>query len=246
MNPEALFDKYSLQARVLPALLVLLPFFITLAIWVPQVYELAVGLTSLALASGALLLLAHIARSLGRKTEQHLFKKWGGKPTTLWLSHSDNKLDIHTKARYHGFLTEHVDNWTAPSPEEESKDPCAARIAYDSAVKWLLERTRDQEKFSLVFKENISYGFRRNLLGLKILGLTLTILCSIGNAWAVCTKSLNPEELLRPEGIASFAFSLVMVTVWAFVVRPSWVRDAADGYARALLAACDRIGSGVN
>ena len=243
MNLNSSFDRYSLQARVWPALLVLFPLLVTLILWEPRVYELAVGLSGLALASGAILLLANIARSMGRKVEPSLFEKWEGKPTTLWLSHADDNLDDHTKARYHKFLSEHVADWTELSPEEESKDPDAAAATYDSATKWLKERTRNQEEFGLVFKENVSYGFRRNLFGLKKVGLAISVLCGIGNAWALCARSLDSEELSHPEGLASLILSLLMIVAWAFIIRPSWVRDAADGYARALLAACDQIGS---
>ena len=243
MNLNSFFDKYSLQARVWPALLVLFPLLVTLIVWVPRVYELAVGLSGLALASGAILLLANIARSMGRRVEPSLFEEWKGKPTTLWLSHADGNLDDRTKARYHKFLSEHVDDWTAPSPEEELKDPDAAAAAYDSATRWLREKTRNQEKFGLVFKENVSYGFRRNLFGLKKVGLAISVLCGIGNSWALCAGSLDGEKLSHPEGFASLILSLLMILAWTFIIRPRWVRDSADGYARALLATCDQIGS---
>ncbi len=41
---------------------------------------------------------------------------------------------------------------------------------------YLRENTRDKEKFGLVYAELIGYGFRRNLWGMKKLGVTLSIM----------------------------------------------------------------------
>ena len=83
MDLTELFDTYSLQARLQPALLALFPLFVTVAVWVPALYDLSVGLVGLTTACGAVAFLAHLSRGVGRKLETHLFDFWGGKPTTL-------------------------------------------------------------------------------------------------------------------------------------------------------------------
>lgn len=244
MKLTELFDTYSLLARLQPALLVLFPLFVTVAAWVPALYDLSVGLVGLATACGITAFLAHLSRGVGRKVETQLFDLWGGKPTTLWLSHRNQYLDEQTKSRYHKFLENHVPDWIAPSPEQESRDFEIAEVAYESAVRWLRELTRNQEKYSLVFKENVSYGFRRNLYGLKPLGLSLITLCVAGNVGALfydaCVANSTTE---LATGIGSLMLSLFAVTGWITIVKKSWVKDAADGYARALLATCDLIES---
>ncbi len=85
----------------------------------------------------------------------------------------------------------------------------------------------------------MSYGFRRNLYGLKPIGLTLGLLCIAGNAGTLYHAVFVTGGPIPPPGVASLALSLVAVAGWLWVVRQSWVRDGADGYARALLAACD-------
>ena len=57
------FDRYSLQARIAPALLSLFPSFLWVAISFPQLYSIADGLFSLALVCGILTLAAHYARA---------------------------------------------------------------------------------------------------------------------------------------------------------------------------------------
>lgn len=239
MNLTDLFDTYSYQARLQPALLVLSPLFVTIIVWVPAMYQMASALSGLVAACGVVVYLAHLSRALGRKVEPCLYAKWGGKPTTLWLSHNDHNLDAQTKARYHTFLEKHVAGWTAPTLEEEARDVQSAKIVYDSAVRWLREKTRDRKRYDLIFKENVSYGFRRNLYGLRPVGLLLSFLCMAGNISALYYTICVASAAIKPEGFASLAWNLAVVTGLIASVRESWVKDAAESYARALLAACD-------
>ena len=142
------------------------------------------------------------------------------------------------------FLTEHILDWSAPTAEKEVENPLSTRAAYESAIRWLKEQTRNREDFHLVYKENVAYGFRRNLYGLKEVGLSIAVTCAIGNAWTLYAENLANLEISRSEGFFSLILSLSFVAVWAFFVRPSWVREAADSYAKAILAACDRLDSG--
>ena len=241
MSFSDLFDTYSRQARLQPALFVLFPLFVTIAIWFRSLYDMAASLVGLAVACGTIIYLAHLSRSFGRKVETRLFAEWGGKPTTTWLLNNDCNLDVHTKARYLAFFTNHVPGWTAPSQEDESTDCDAASAAYDSAVRWLREATRDQRKFDLVFKENVSYGFRRNLYGLKKLGLVVSFTCVAGNIGALCYDYFSTFPKIEPAGLVSLVISVVIVAGWLVVVRQAWVKDSADSYTRALIAACDQL-----
>ena len=236
------FDTYSLLARLQPALLALLPAFVTAAVWVPGLFDRATVVISVAAACGLVAFLAHVSRARGRKVQPCLYVKWGGEPTTRWLSHDDGRLDPLTKARYHLFLERYVDRWKAPTPEDETSDPAAAQMAYESAVRWLREKTRNGPGSRLVFKENVSYGFRRNLYGLKSIGLLLAVCSVTVNALAVWNSGFSDLEQVPPEVTASTVFSLLAVAGWIWIVRVQWVKDAGDGYARALLATCDQPG----
>jgi hypothetical protein len=48
----------------------------------------------------------------------------------------------------------------------------------------LRENTRDSEAFKFLFNENISYGYYRNLLGLKPIGIPLNLV-SLSSAAAI-------------------------------------------------------------
>lgn len=239
MDLTNLFDTYSLRARLQPALLTLFPFFVTIAVLFPALYQFATALVGLGTACGVTVLFSHIVRMRGRSVEERLFAKWGAKPTTAHLTHKDGHVDPHTKARYHRFLALHVPGWHAPTQEDETKNQKGTAQLYDAAVKWLLEFTRDKKKFPLVFKENISYGFRRNLYGLKAIGLSLSLVCLAANGIVAYTKFESVESTGVPLLLGSLGLVLTFVAAWNFLITEHWVRDAAHAYSRALLAACD-------
>lgn len=235
-----LFDTYSLRARLQPALLTLFPALLTLAAWYPALYQTAVAFGGLVAACGVTVFLAHVARKLGRSAERKLFAAWRGKPTTIWLRHSDDNLDPHTKGRYHAYLAGKVPAWRAPTVEEEAADATAADLRYEACVKWLLEHTRDQKAFPLVFKENVSYGFRRNAYGLRPIGSAISVLCTLASGYLAYRGWGGDGANVSGLGLGALALSIIALAAWTLVVTRGWVRDAADAYARALLSACDR------
>ena len=243
MNLSDIFDTYSLQARLVPALFALFPIFLTTAVWARPLYDAVLALVGLIAACGVLVYLAHLSRSLGLEAQNRLFEEWGGKPTTIWLSHQDNNLDPMTTARYHFFLTQNVPNWQAPNAAEECKDFEKASLVYDSAVRWLRERTRDKTKFRLLFQENVSYGFRRNLYGLKKLGIFISISCLLINVIMTYRNFTSDTTDLDVFWWGSLVVCALIFLSWTCVIKKSWVKHAADGYARALLASCDQLES---
>jgi len=235
-----LFDPYDRKARLYPALLALLPIFPTIAVWTPILYKVGVSFIGLVVACGVLYVFAQFARSEGRRLENRLWEDWGGPPTTLWLRQSGEYLNEITRLRYLQFFLKNIDNWVAPTPEEEQADQNKADQIYGSAVDWLLKYTRDKNKYSLLFKENINYGFRRNSLGLK----PFAIIVAVTSFWisaiflfGTSATVLFDEKLPQ---IAVFIISCGLLAWWVFVVNQAWVRHAADTYAKSLLESCDQ------
>jgi hypothetical protein len=102
---SSLFDAYSLRARLLPALLLVLPPTVVFALLFPTVYAtLAHVFGSFGVIAVAMFFLAHVIRERGRRLQEQLYVEWGGIPTTAWLRHRDGNLDPITKDRYHRFL----------------------------------------------------------------------------------------------------------------------------------------------
>ncbi len=223
------FDRYSLQARLAPALLSLFPLFLLIALYSPSLYETAAGLVSLALGCGVLTLVSHFARAQGKKIELKLNKKWGGRPTTRFLLSENGELDEKTRERYLAYFSQNVPNWELSDNRKQD---------IDSAVRWLLERTRDTTRFALIFKENISYGFRRNCLGMKPVGLIVSFVCLLYSGLQISV--LLPDiSNANPTYWIGFGVSFLLFIWWILVVNEIWIREAGDSYAKALLGSVD-------
>ncbi len=228
-------DAYSWRARIAPVLVALLPMPLAVFVWFPDA-SLVARIAAIGGVPALLLwLLSEIGRDMGKRKEQELWKSWGGAPTTQRLRFATPDANVMLVERYHHLLSEQVPTLNLPTAEREACDPRAADQAYEVATKWLIDNTRDTDKFGLLFKENVSYGFRRNLWGLKPLALPLAIagliLCVIGG-W----QSVGSVEL---DWAATCAASVVVVVFWLGWVRPSWVRIPAEAYADRLFEACE-------
>lgn len=240
---EKIIDPYERKARLYPVLVALVP---VLGV-VIGVYGVALKLDSafvgLLTSFGIFYFFATVGRELGKRKELHLFTKWGGKPTTQILRHSDTKVDPVTKQRYHAFLGKHL-GVVFPTEEEESANPAAADSVYQAGTQWLLGKTRDTKKFSLLFKENIAYGFRRNCFGMKWIGLAVAVgamLWSLCASDVVAINGLHFAKLVAmPIGAkVSLLISIFMSLLWLFFFTAETVRSAAFSYADMLMRACD-------
>lgn len=237
---ERNFDKYARNAQLKPGLLIVVPAVVTLIAFVPGALDIAKALGAVVITVGATFALSQIARSRGRQLEPQLYQSWGGMPSVAWLRHRDSRIDGYTKRRYHEFLQSTIPGWTAPpTSETEAENPAKADEAYASASRWLRENTRDATKYPRIADELIAYGFRRNCLGSRNYGLSVAILSTVA-AWILVGISKGyfgwPVSALQ---LLSVALDVVFIWYWLMVVKPDWVRDAADAYARALLAACE-------
>lgn len=242
MMLEKFFDTYSLRARHLPTLLVVAPSLMVSSLIFPKVYErLSASMVSagvgLSLSLVFVYFIAHVLRQRGRGLERKMTVAAGGMPTTCWLRHRDANLDAVTKARYHAYLAKNVPGLNIPSLNFEQQHPEVADNIYRSGVKWLLEKTRDSEKYPLILKENAEYGFRRNMCGSKWLAISMSVLpLVLAYSWDFY---IGQKIQFYDERLAALVIVAVTILAWFFFVTEEWVRDASHAYARALLAACE-------
>jgi hypothetical protein len=235
---EVPLDKYTYQARLLPALIAFAPVGFAFGVW--SLNETAVWKSFVAIVAsfGFATLLAQLGRDLGKRKEPLLFAQWGGKPTTKLLSHRFSSLNTATLRRYHAKLAKLLPDLKIPEPTEEMKGPTEAAQVYDSCTIYLRENTRDRKKFPVLFAENVNYGFRRNLWAWKPFGI---IAASVGLAsavvFAVVRRSSGRSELTFC--LVSGTASLTLLLLWLFVIEPSWVRVTADAYAERLIGSLD-------
>jgi len=241
MKPPNFLDEYTRRARLFPAVIAgasaICAFFV-LAPWGK------VGLPQLVatVASGVLLFaLADIARRQGRRLEPRLYQQWGGKPTTVMLRHSDSALDGATKAQYHKFLAGKV-NAVSPSPADEERSLSNCDAFYERCGNWLRENTRDTKKFKILFDENVTYGFRRNLFALKYAALVIDALIIVGCAVAFWRGV--PFDIAYPTSAKLMfiaAFAIMHTGYIIFAATKLSVLEAAQQYARQLLLCCEYL-----
>jgi hypothetical protein len=212
-------------------------------VWIEPLFDGIATMFSVIVASGVFVVFAHLSRSLGLRKQGVLVQSWGGMPTTIFLRHRDETIDQYTTRRYHERLEKLVpSNWKAPTEEEEMSAPDDADAKYSAAVKWLISNTYDSIRFPLLFKENVGYGFRRNLLGLKPIGVFLAATCTI--ATFAAATGLIPPELASPQEFLAWSSVIVCISAvifWVYLVTPQWIREAADRYAYQLLNTIDQI-----
>ncbi len=235
---NSIFDSYGRRARLYPALIALFPAITLVSTYTDWFSLQAKDSIWFALLGAGLFILSDTARQRGKAVEKRLLQKWEGFPSKTLLRHRDLTLDPQTKARYHRAAERLIDDLTIPSQDEEARNPEAADDAYETVTKFLLPRTRDRRQFGLLFEENVSYGFRRNLLGLKPVGIAVVFGSVVYVTWlswdqiAVGSVPKQPESLLLAGAIAMFV-------AWIGLVRERNVRSAAVDYAQQLLMTLD-------
>lgn len=242
-----LADPYDRQARLYPALLAIAPAVLTASTLYAAHATLLTSAAALLVTCGVMFWLANLARDRGKALESDLFHAWGGKPSVQLLRHSDMRIDAVTKQRYHAALSTAL-RVHLPSAEVEARETGHANAVYESATKWLLEQTRDTRRFALLFKENIAYGFRRNMLGLKPYGTSISIASFF---WTLATSGLTqtnqlssiPDRLaiLPPGQLVAIAGTAFLTALWLVGTTKAKVKIAAFAYAERLLAACESM-----
>jgi hypothetical protein len=235
-----LFDPYARNARLYPALLTLSPLILASIAAFPELKDEVRAIGGLAVALGAVPLLSALARSPGRRLQAALWAKWGGPPVVLALRHGSKWPNEVTRARYHRLLSEKGPQLEIPTAEAQDRDQKAADQIYTSAVDWLLAHTRDRKRWPLVFSANVDYGFARNLLGLRRVGICFSAAAALGQlGWVGWSMARGAPLLILT--VAAGLLSLIGAFVWFFAVGENFVRQTSDAYVRALLESIESL-----
>ncbi|QNW94720.1 hypothetical protein IC800_17875 [Acinetobacter seifertii] len=244
---DKLFDKYSFNARVKPALFIILPVVVTAYILIEPLRTLLGSLVGIFVTCGVVNFFANQMSSVGNELQIKLFKKWGGAPTTIILRYSDESLDKYTKQRYRAKLNKLIPNFKKITESYEMQHPNDADDYYNSASSFMREYTRNVEKYSLIFSENIAYGFSRNLLAFKKTAITVVVISFLISITFIFLNisiglgSINELKKIPSSYYVLLAIHIIFLLIWIFMINEKWVKIRGIAYAKRLYAACEDI-----
>jgi hypothetical protein len=225
----SLSDRYERKARLLPGLLLAaVPALTTLAV----LQEFTAWYTAASSAVGveflAAILLGHLARARGRRAEDHLWRSWGGPPTTRWLRPSDQSCSDQQKTKWRGAI-KRITGLSLPAsiPQGGSQDGVDLQIA--DATRQLRYALRGRPEAAILATHNEDYGFARNLCGVRWYWVILSLACLAGCGVAFAFG-------LRPYMGLAVAAAFTVVSVLIARELPDYVKRCADRYAESLFA----------
>jgi hypothetical protein len=234
--PFVSMDQYDRHARLKPALVAFLPISLTVLALAPEAIAGWSGALALIIQAGGSYLLAQIIGDIGKKKESALYARFGGRPSDRLLSHktAPNKTIL---AMRHAKLQVLMGKVRIPTASAEDKNPTAAADVYAGCVDFLRGKCRGDQS---VFRENMNFGFRRNLWGIKKAG----IMASLVGVIVICSELYglaSAHEPINPALWFIAGLDVLMLAIWIFVVTPAWVIRAGHLYADRLMEALDAM-----
>lgn len=243
MMSMVIADSYMVRARFLPGFLTALPLVaVSLALFdVARIQLSQVGLAIFAILG--VYVIADLGRRRGKRIESEIYYRAGGKPSAKMLLPDDDTFGTETKIRYWEFLSRKTG-----LPQPALHATLEAWLDFSEACgAWLRENTRDTKIFNILFAENVTYGFRRNLLGLKPTALALNILVAllvalwISYDWYFGEASFDlPGIYFLAPTLAAHLFFFIFYVTWDTTIA------AAKAYGRQLILSCETLMSQEN
>jgi hypothetical protein len=230
---KRVLDPYDRKARLYPALLLILPGIITIIVYLQTFLSLLQLFVPIMISCGIPFLLTQFVRDKGKKKEAQLYKKWNGMPSVAIFRYCDNRLDMVTKVRYHEKLS-NICQTSLVSNEEEQANKNEADAIYAAWSIYLRSITRNKAKYHLLFQENINYGFRRNVFGIRHFGIIIGFASFFLNILWLGSFYVNGFSFTIGQFI-SVGISILFLLCWQFVFTEDWVRIPAEAYAERLV-----------
>lgn len=226
---KILFDEYTWKARFFPCIISAMPLFI---LWFflsdnIQLKELGADLLSLKLYGGVTLYIvflyfyAQVLRITSKIIQKKHFTKKDGFPTTYLMTYADNTFSKSYKDKFREIVKRQF-GIDLLNESEEAADITEARRRLNEAIQ--LIRLKIKVGY-LVSKQNIWYGFVRNLVGGTIYSIIFCIInIIVGSIWYK-----NPILVIS---------SIILLVTYAimFLLRKQILIQNAEAYANQLIA----------
>jgi hypothetical protein len=223
---EKFIDEYEVKARLAPGLIVSLPALVDAIHVVPSLSNWPIfaagGIISLVLLYGV----GHVIRAAGQQLEPTLWKQWSGPPSTRLMRSSDTFFGAELKNSIRAAVTQEF-GITLPTSEQEKTDPNRSDKAIGDAFGRVRGFLRHSDPTGVWQKNNIEYGFCRNLLGGRILWASVATGSLVVAIWYSAT---NHSGFLNPAVVVS-SLSLLIAGYVGWHVLPKATKRTAERYA---------------
>lgn len=226
---KKILDGYVLYARFFPTIISALPLFI---LWFflsenHHLRELLVFLLNIRFYGGitislvALYLYAQIIRVTSKYFENRYFVRDLGFPTTYLMTYADDTFSKSYKDKYRDLVKKHFDI-DVLGQDREASDAVEARKRLNEATKQIILKVGDGR---LVRKQNVWYGFIRNLIG----GAVFSIIFCLINIVVGLTVRRNMLLII---------LSLILLIAYGVLLlfRKQVMKQNAEAYANQLIA----------
>lgn len=189
------FDSYSITARIFPAILSSVPFFVLhfyyLRPTLGQFWDdllTAQIVSDITIALVFLFLLIQVSRYISKEFfEKSMFADGLSLPTTDYLLHLNSHFSPEYTIKIHAKIKSDFDI-EIPSAKEEATDTKRSRKLITEVVGQIREKVGDGR---LVSQHNAEYGFSRNLAGGSVAALFISLV-DVGVFWFIFN---NPVAL---------------------------------------------------
>jgi hypothetical protein len=183
------------------------------------------GLSGLLVAAGGPVLLASFVRHQGLREQTDLLSSWGAWPSAKMLATGTPAVLQARRA-----AVTKATGMALPAEGDSSDD------GYEVAVAQMRARTRDANRFPLVFAENCNFGRERNLLGLRRFALPGSVVCLLVGVAASVPVALSRHSF-SPDLWLGLALLAGLVGFWLLYPSRDHTLLVAEKYAERLIEA---------
>lgn len=221
-----IFDTYNIRARLSVYIIIISPLLLTVYTLYSPVRSFSFSAIFIAIMVAFSNYLFALQRYIQKGKLNHSYI------AAQFLHLDDTHIDSCTKKRYYQKLVQLDDSFyifSNPSNSNEFESACS------SAIRWLRNNTRSNK---LVQEENMLYGFYKNLLSLKFIGIIFTIISIL----ILLLTSRPIENFFQSSINIGLAFvDIFFILFWLFGVTDKICIILSEKYAYALLGALDSL-----
>jgi hypothetical protein len=223
---DKFLDPYDLKARIVPGLILVFPILIDALYAAPILNSwpifTATGVCGFALVYA----LGQLASALGERIQSRLWESWGGPPSTRFMRHRDSFFTENLKRLIYKQIPQTL-SMPLMTEDEEARDSQQADKEINGAFLRVKDYLRENDSRGLWFTHNVEYGFCRNLLGLRVLWIIVSLAAI---AFAVVHGIRTGHTPINPAAVMD-CLSLVCAGYIGWTILPGATKRAADQYA---------------